>query len=208
MRKRPRESLRAPEALDAILHRAGESRFARDRPPFEPSVWRDAVGARIADRAQPVSLRDGVLVLRVPSSVWAHELSLLATALCQRLRERGIEALELRFRVGDPVVIPKRPVPRAIRAVPAVKPLPVELARALGNMEDSDLRDVIARAAAANLAAQALREPPGNVRISEARRAARAPRDAAEGTCPPGRTSRSDREPSPRTPGGARGRSR
>src|SRR5260370_33659531 len=98
MRRRPH--LHAPESLTAILDRAGESRFARAHSPIAPKLWRDAVGARIAERAHPVSIYGGVLLLRVPSSVWAHELSLLSETVGERLRERGVAGRELRFRVG------------------------------------------------------------------------------------------------------------
>ncbi len=94
MTRRRREHLAAPEPLEAILHRAGENRFARVRPPIPSAVWRDAVGARIAERATPTFLSGGLLVLRVGSSVWGHELSLLAEDVCARLRERGVAVRE------------------------------------------------------------------------------------------------------------------
>src|SRR5580704_15474010 len=101
MRDRPRGPMPRPERIDAILERAGESRFAPDRAPIGPPAWRDAVGARIAERARPLSLQDGVLTLLVPSSVWAHELSLLSDDVRARLQERGFSVRELRFRVGQ-----------------------------------------------------------------------------------------------------------
>ena len=61
MKRHRREPLAAPESLEVILERAGESRFARVRPPIPAKVWREAVGARIAERARPVSLWNGVL---------------------------------------------------------------------------------------------------------------------------------------------------
>jgi hypothetical protein len=206
-RNRGRGHLDEPEALDAILERAGETRFSRVRPPFDAALWRDAVGARIADRAQPVSLRDGVLVLRVHNSVWAHELSLLAETVCARLRERGIEAQSLRFRVGEPALAARRVEPRLTKTVPTVKALPAELARALVDVDDMDLRASIARAAAANLAWQTM-ATPAEANVSEGRRAARAPRDAGSGTAPPDRSSPASRAGGPDTRGGGRDRSR
>src|SRR5258708_7674148 len=115
MRRRSRETLAAPEPLDTILSRAGESRFARVRPPVSAKVWRDAVGARIADRARPVWLYGGTLVLRVPSSVWAHELSLLADEVCDRLRRHGVHVRALRFRVGPLPALERPPERRLAR---------------------------------------------------------------------------------------------
>ncbi len=201
----------APEALGAILERAGESRFARTRPPLPLSLWRrDAVGARIADRAQPISMLGGVL--RSCASlrgVWAHELSLLAEDVCTRLRERGVDARELRFRVRSrlpPWIAP--PERRLARAVPAARQLPRDLARALGAVSDDELRGCIERAAAANLAWQEMAAPAPEGDVSEARRAARAPRSAEEGSAPQGRESSASRGASRRTPAGGRDRSR
>lgn len=207
-RKRGRDALTAPEPLEAILERAGESRFSRVRPPFDLAVWREAVGARIADRAEPLALGDGVLLLRVASSVWAHELSLLSDTLCARLRERGVEATQLRFRVAEMALARRGPTPRTSKLVPTPRPLPAELASALDGVDDADLRSSIGRAAAANLAWQTAAAPPGPVTISEARRGARAPRDAGSGSDPPDRTSRASPGVGPRTPGAGRDRPR
>ena len=159
MKRRSRERLVAPEPMEAILDRAGESRFARARSPIALAVWRDAVGARIADRARPMSLWNGVLLLRVPTSVWAHELSLLAGDVCARLRERGVEARELRFRVGALEAVERPPERRVARAVPTSFSIPAEVSRALDGLGDDDLRAAIERAAAANLAWQAVTRP-------------------------------------------------
>jgi hypothetical protein len=197
-----------PEPLGAILERAGESRFARTRPPLSVSLWRDAVGARIAERAQPIAIQDGVLLLRVPTSVWAHELSLLAEEVCARLRERGVDVRDLRFRVGALPPIDRPPERRVARTVPAVRQLPNELARALGAVPDGELRECIERAAAANLAWQEVARPAPAGGVNEARRGARAPRSAEEGTAQQDRATPASRGAAPRTPGGGRGRSR
>jgi len=172
VRRRSRQSLAEPEALEAILGRAGENRFARAKPPFDARLWREAVGARIADRAHPIAIQDGSLILRVPNSVWAHELSMLADEVCGRLRERGVQVQRLRFRVGEPPLAERKPQPRISRSVPTVRALPVELAHTLGGVDDEDLRSAIARAAAANLAWQSFAATAPEQPISEARRAA------------------------------------
>src|SRR5580704_2250913 len=120
MTRRSRYPASAPEPLRAILARAGENRFARTREAIPAGLWRDAVGARIAERAMPISLESGVLLLRVPSSVWANELSLLSDEVCARLRERDVPARELRFRVGAVPTVERPAERRVTRAVPAV----------------------------------------------------------------------------------------
>jgi hypothetical protein len=192
MTRRSRYPPSAPEPLRAILARAGENRFARTREAIPAALWRDAVGARIAERAVPISLEGGVLLLRVPSSVWASELSLLSDDVCARLGERGVKARELRFRVGTLPPVERPAERRVTRSVPHVREVPDEVARVLASVEDAELRGVIARAAAANLAWQTVVRPaPPAVdgRFSEAQRAARAPRSVAGETARPDQTS-------------------
>ncbi len=208
MRRRSRDRFVGPEALEAILSRAGENRFARVRPPVPAKLWREAVGPRIADRAQPVWLHEGMLVLRVPSSVWAHELSLLAEEVCARLRQFGIDARSLRFRVGPLPALERPPERRVARTVPTERMIPPELASALQRIDDEGLRSAIERAAGANLAWQSMVRAPPEGDVSEARRGARAPRCAEEGTSPPDRASPAVREDGPRTRAAAADRSR
>jgi hypothetical protein len=201
MARRSRFPLSAPEPLRAILDRAGENRFARARDAIPAAVWRDAVGARIAERAFPISLEDGTLLLRVPTSVWANELSFLAGEICARLNERGIVARELRFRVGAVPAVERPPERRTARAVPIIREIPDELARVLAAVTDPELRQAIERAAAANLAWQSVTRPAPPGPLTEAQRAVRAPRSAAAESAPPARRSPA----SPGAPPGMRG---
>ncbi len=208
MQRRRRPPLVAPEAVEGILDRAGESRFAHVRPPVAPRVWRDAVGARIAERAVPVSLVAGVLLLRVPSSVWAHELSLLSSELCERLRARGVDARELRFRVGALPGVDRPPERRMVRSVPTTRSIPREVEASLARVSDDALRNAIALAAGANLAWQSAVRPAPPQPLSEAQRAARAPRSAAPESARPDRGSPASRAERPGTREGGRGRPR
>ena len=207
-RQRSHGRFAGPEPLEAILSRAGENRFARVRPPVPAKVWRDAVGPRIAERACPVWLHAGMLVLRVPSSVWAHELSLLAEEVCARLRQCGIDARTLRFRVGPLPALERPPERRVARSVPTERSIPPELARVLGAVDDEGLRAAIGRAAAANLAWQSSVRTAPEGDVTEARRGARAPRCAEEGTSPRDRASPVAPEGAPRSRAGGADRSR
>ena len=169
-----------------MLDRSGEDRLAPYRPPIPRRVWRDAVGARIADRSEPVLLERGTLAVKVATSVWAHELSLLAPSIVARLRARNVAVDELRFRVGAIDPSPRPPERRISRAVPPPAALPADLARLLKTVPDLELRETIALAARANLAWQDhLRKSD----VSEGSPAAPAPRAAGKGSDPPGRTS-------------------
>jgi predicted nucleic acid-binding Zn ribbon protein len=50
-------------------------------------AWPGAVGAAVAAEARPVAERGGVVTVQCRSSVWAHELTLLAPDLVRRLNE-------------------------------------------------------------------------------------------------------------------------
>jgi predicted nucleic acid-binding Zn ribbon protein len=66
-------------------------------------LWADIVGADIARHAQPVSLRNGLLVVAVDHPVWLQELSRYHKALIlQKVHERiGKKAVrDLCFRIG------------------------------------------------------------------------------------------------------------
>jgi predicted nucleic acid-binding Zn ribbon protein len=170
--------------------------------------WKLAVGPRIADRAHPVSLERGVLLVKVTSSAWANELQMLAPELVARLRVRGHAVDQLRFRVG-PLDQPERPPERrATRKVPPPVALGPELKASLALIGDDVLRSVIERAASANLAWQDhVAQTPAN-QITEAPRGARVPRDAGTGTAPPGRSEGGSDGASRRTRGGDSGRRR
>src|SRR4051812_36254908 len=126
-KRRRRKNLDAPEPMGDLLDRAGEDRFARTRAPIPMREWKLAVGPRIADRAHPVLLERGVLLVKVTSSVWANELSMLAPELLARLKVRGFGVTSLRFRVG-PLDLPERaPERRAYRKIPRPVALDADL---------------------------------------------------------------------------------
>ncbi len=210
-----RKQLKAPELLEEVLERAGENRFARKQLPIPLPHWRAAVGARIADRARPIALERGVLVVKVVSSVWANELSMLAPQIIKKLAEPapngkpGIEVKSLRFRVGPLDVIEGIPQRRDYRQVPPPATLAPELERSLARVEDDELRTMIERAARANLAWQSAPKPKTTTApLSGATPASRGPRDAGRGTAPLGRSAGGSDEASPRSSEGDSNRRR
>lgn len=150
-KRRSRKRLARPEAMGDLLERAGEDRFAPQRPPITRAQWARAVGVPVAERTQPVALEGGVLVVRAATSAWAHELSLLKEVIRERLDAMGLKVRELRFRVGAVDPLPRPPERAAVRRVPAEAELPGPLRRRIDAVEDDELRDVIARAARASL---------------------------------------------------------
>jgi len=67
------------------------------------AAWTGVAGPRLAEAAAPVSEREGVVTVACESSVWAHELELLAPDLLAALEGRldGRLATKLRFVVGS-----------------------------------------------------------------------------------------------------------
>ena len=123
------------------------------------SLWPEAVGETIAANAWPARLnRKGVLQVNTSSSTWAFELKHLEPKILSRLRELLAEECptELRFAPG--------PIPNRGRdtesaegaAVPQAGPGELSRAQQLAApIEDAELRDLVARAAAASLARRA-----------------------------------------------------
>lgn len=199
-KRRRRKNLAAPEALEDLLDRAGEDRFAKRRTPIPMREWKLAVGPRIADRAHPVQLERGVLTVKVATSVWANELQMLAPEIVARLRVRGFAVDSLRFRIGQLDTPDRPPERRAYRKVPPPAPLGADLLASIAEVPDEGLRAVIERAASANLAWQSYVATPtprggaapggarGGAAPSAGPRGARGPRGAGTGSAPQGRS--------------------
>ena len=119
-------------------------------------AWPEAVGETMARNAWPARFqRDGTLLVHASSSTWAFELDRMAADVLERLRGE----------IGDAAPPALKFVPGAIpdaAAEPAEKraptPPPVgsadreEGAEIAAGIEDADLREIVARAAAASLA--------------------------------------------------------
>jgi hypothetical protein len=118
-------------------------------------AWPAAVGPGIAAAAWPTRIaRDGTLHVAASSAVWAFELGHMQSQVLEQLRSAvpGLAATSVRFAVG--------PVPEA--AAVAAEELPSaprptdddrgEAARLAAVISDRELRDTVARAAAASLA--------------------------------------------------------
>ncbi|MEX2210844.1 MAG: DUF721 domain-containing protein [Gaiellaceae bacterium] len=123
------------------------------------SAWPATVGEAIARNAWPARLaRDGTLHVSTSSSAWAYELGLLAPELLARLRETlpGTAPKALRFAPGP---LPETPAQGGGPTAPNQPPEPTleERARATqfsAEIEDPELRELVARAAAASLASR------------------------------------------------------
>jgi hypothetical protein len=119
-------------------------------------AWPELVGDEVARNAWPARIaRDGTLYVHTSSSSWAFELGQLAPTILERLRQTSpeISTPALRFVVGH---LPEPEPTAGERAGPeAPKPGPRERAAAAeltSSLTDPELRELVARAAAASLA--------------------------------------------------------
>jgi predicted nucleic acid-binding Zn ribbon protein len=120
------------------------------------AAWPAAVGQAIADNAWPARVaRDGTLHVATSSSAWAFELTQLEETVRARLAEhlgKGVPP-RLRFATGR---LPERgaeavagPSRKTRTAGPTERALGAEIAAPI---DDPELRELVARAAAASLA--------------------------------------------------------
>ena len=141
--------------IDRELARSG----SRDAIPLAAitAAWPTAVGQAVARQAWPLRLgRDGTLHVAVASSTWAHELDLLQDAILDGLRARLADATPpaVRFAVGP---IPEPPTPIEDAAIENDPPIAVppeiesEAAAVASEIDDPELRELVARAARASL---------------------------------------------------------
>lgn len=209
MARHRRPVLNAPEGIAGVINRVEAREGTTRTRTVSQADWEAAVGARISERARPVSLVRGVLVVRVATSVWASELSFLAGAIVERLRARGIEAQRLKFRVGVVEAPTRSKAFRASVAVPTPLPLPTELEQVVATIADDELRSTVAAAAQANLAWQAYvgvdgaattQAREGRGATTAGSRAARVPRCAGPESDPQDQTSAGVRGASRRKP--------
>jgi predicted nucleic acid-binding Zn ribbon protein len=119
------------------------------------AAWPKAVGPAISENAWPARVaRDGTLHVATSSSAWAFELTQLEeTARARLVEQLGKKAPpRLRFAAGR---LPERgaeSAPTSARDLRAAGPVErAEGARIAAPIEDPELRELVARAAAASL---------------------------------------------------------
>ena len=145
---------RIGDEVQRTLGRAGGGESAL---PQVLAVWPQAVGETVARNAWPLrQARGGTLHVATSSATWAFELDRLSPELASRLRELlGAEApTRFRFRPG-PIPEPKRPSEGVESAPKESRDVPPEVASAAesaaAEIEDPELRELVARAARASL---------------------------------------------------------
>lgn len=146
------------ERLDGSIRRALQGVGVPDAGQLAEltDAWPRLMGDAIARAAWPQRInRDGTLVVATVSSTWAFELGRMAPELVEKLQESLPAAAPtgLRFVPGP---VPEPPALPAGERAPQPPPIGPEDARAgaelAAGVADEELRETIARAAAASLA--------------------------------------------------------
>ncbi len=146
----------SPLNLAAVLGSTHAAFAAAAQRPIDRELWRQLMGERIASHSQPEQLSEGRLTLLVSSPVWSQELTLLSADLLKRLVDAGFAVRELRCRVG---ALPKPEArPRARAALPPPAELPPELSASLDAVSDPELRELMRRTIAVDLALASARQ--------------------------------------------------
>lgn len=116
--------------------------------------WAAAVPPTVARNAMPVRLQHGILTIHTVNAAWANTLQFEAESLLAKLqlRCRGTVLRRLDFRVGRIPQMPPQlaPAPEPFEVTPA-ELLPEDVAQALAQIHDDDVRAAVARAIATGL---------------------------------------------------------
>jgi hypothetical protein len=113
-------------------------------------AWEEAVGPEIARNAWPARFqRDGTLIVHTRDAIWGFELGHRAAEITERLPEKPA----LKFVPGPLPELGNEP-PQATPqgSPPATVEQQEQAARWASEIEDEDLRNLVARAAALSLA--------------------------------------------------------
>jgi hypothetical protein len=92
--------------------------------------WQEIVGKEIAQHARPEKLQGSELIIRVTSSSWANELSLLSEEILAKAAKKlgGFYIKKLNFKTGLKPFYKKSDLPREVKY--SIKPTASEIKRA------------------------------------------------------------------------------
>jgi hypothetical protein len=149
----PRE-WREPERIGGAVRRQLARFGDAGRLGEVVEAWPGAVGELVARNAWPARIaRDGTLVVHTKDAVWAFELGYRSAEILDRL-DRGLRGV--RFLAGPIPEATPAAAESTLSARPQVTAEQLEQAAALAaGIADEELREQVARAAAASLAARA-----------------------------------------------------
>jgi hypothetical protein len=167
MRKRAKNPPSLGEVLGNFLRRSGLTRKIQEQKIL--NSWDKAVGEAIAERTQPVNVKNRVLRVKVTNSVWMQELQFMKDLIIKKLHEQIGENFlqDLRFFIGevDPSEVgakkkKKKEGGRINGEVGGLSEAEKErIGRALAEITDPEMREILERIYAKGLSAVKRRWP-------------------------------------------------
>ena len=137
-----------PERVGDIIARSAavDPRKKRLRLELLRNNWPSIAGERMADHSRPTRLSRGTLTVAADGASWAEELSAVSFELLKNIEKvlgRGsVRKLRVQARAGR-----REPPPAGVAGQKEAEEVNVggELGEALGNLDDAEVREALAR---------------------------------------------------------------
>jgi predicted nucleic acid-binding Zn ribbon protein len=142
---------RLGEVLGHFLKSSGLKRRIEEQKVLDS--WEKAVGVAVAERSQPVGVRNRVLQVKVSSSVWMQQLQFLKGLILEKLHEQtGNHFLQdLRFFLGEmessdeEVKKKKEEEERGAPSPDLTEEERERIEKALSGVRDPEMREILSR---------------------------------------------------------------
>ena len=154
------------EVLGAFFKRTGMNRRIQEQKIL--NCWEKAVGEGVAEKTQPVSVKNRVLQVKVINSVWMQELQFMKELIMQKLQEQtGNNILrDLRFFIGEIEPSGKKGRKQKnegtgidVKSLGLTEAERERIDRALSGITDPEMSEILGRIYARGLAARKGRWP-------------------------------------------------
>ena len=131
-------------------------KLSANTPTIHPEIWArwtDIVGIDLAKRTCPRALHGKTLLLAVTNSTWMNELSFLKRSILERLAEEVGPTVvkDIRYVLDPHMKQPATVIPQPPPETTYSKTLPDAISAAIEKVHDTQLREIIERAAKANI---------------------------------------------------------
>ena len=145
------------EVLGPFLKSSGLKRRIQEKKLLDS--WEKAVGVAIAERTQPMGVKNRVLQVRVSSSVWMQQLQFMKGLILKKLCEQtGIDHLQdVRFFLGEMESLVGGGKNKEEERGRSISGLTTEererIEKALSGIDDCEMREILSRVYSKGLAA-------------------------------------------------------
>lgn len=135
---KPKKSI-FPQGIDHVLRKAAFENNMKGLPRRWKlfTVWSKVVGPALADKTEPLSIRDNVILVKVSDPTWAHELTYLKEEMLDKLNRemKGKTITDIRFITGS-----VRPVDIKRRTRAKVSAIEIDPEKVTRSMDEKALR--------------------------------------------------------------------